>query len=161
MQSMTTRTRRGEFATEFQKRRMVKHVKACIICDNFDGPAEESCPLGTDQRGIFITARYLSQPPASSISPPTKSLFSQTWKLEIKESEATGLGRTWKQGMKKVATSATNPLLKAYLPFFFYSKWEVQKEIRYSKRPLNLMQLSVLLHMPTGPCKPIKASSGH
>lgn len=58
VQSMTTRTRRGEFATEFQKRRMVKHVKACIICDNFDSSAE-SCPLGIDWREIFIMAREI------------------------------------------------------------------------------------------------------
>lgn len=42
VQGVTTRTRRAEFATEFQKRGVVKHVKACIRCDNFDGPAEIS-----------------------------------------------------------------------------------------------------------------------
>lgn len=64
------------------------------------------------------------------------------------KSEATGLGKTWKWGMKKVTTSATNPLLRAYLSFFNY-KWDLQKEVRYSKRPLNFMRLSVSSFAPS------------
>lgn len=119
VQGMTTRTRRDEFATEFQKRGMVKHVKVCVRCDSFDGPAERShflCAL-TEEDFFHYGKRDLSLPPPTSISPPTKALFSQTWKPEVKKSEAIGLRKTWKQGMKKMATSATNPLLREYLLF--------------------------------------------
>lgn len=50
--------------------------------------------------------------------------------------------------MKKVTTSATNPLLRAHLSFFNY-KWDLQKEVRYSKRPLNFMRLSVSSFTPS------------
>lgn len=90
-----------------------------------------------------IYPNHLPLPSPPQVSPSS----AKPGNLMLKESEATGLGKTWKQGMKKgvaSATNLTNPLLRACLPFFFFfsSKWDLQKEIRYSKRPLNFMQPS-------------------
>lgn len=66
-----------------------------------------------------IYPNHLPLPSPHQVSPSS----AKPGNLILKESEATGLGKTWKQGMKKgvaSATNLTNPLLRACFPFFFF-----------------------------------------
>lgn len=112
-----------------------------------------------------IYPNHLPLPSPHQVSPSS----AKPGNLMLKESEATGLGKTWKQGMKKgvaSATNLTNPLLRACLPFFFFflqvGSAEGNKILKETSCSHLRLKLSVLLHLPTGPCSPIKAfSSGH
>lgn len=111
------------------------------------------------KRNFHYGKRDLSQPPATSISPPSPS-SAKPGNLKLKSQKSQDLekpgSRVWKRWQ------LLPQILCLEHTFLFFIPSEIcKKEMRYSKRPLNFMQLSVLLYLPTGPCNPIQASSGH